>query len=202
MAIRFFFDFSSSYSYLTAMRMEALADAEGIEVVWTPFLLGPIFAEAGLGGTPNLSSEAKGAFMWEDLARRAAHRGLPFVKPDVFPQKSVAAGRAALALEGAERAAFTRAVFHCEWGKGMDIGQPETLAEAARAAGLDPERVAAGATSDAAKAGLFANVAAAKAAGVFGAPTFVTEDGSRFWGDAQLRDAFGWERAGTLADLA
>ncbi len=202
MAIRFFYDFSSSYSYLAAMRMEDLARADGIELEWTPFLLGPIFTEAGLGGTPNMSSEAKGSFMWEDLARRAAHRGLPFVKPDVFPQRSVAAGRAALSLEGAERSAFTRAVFHCEWGKGMDIGQPETLTEAAAAAGLDPERVADGAKSDAAKAGLFANVEAAKAAGVFGAPTFITGDGTRFWGDAQLRDALSWERTGKLADLA
>ncbi|WP_162408769.1 2-hydroxychromene-2-carboxylate isomerase [Acuticoccus sediminis] len=201
MAIRFFFDFSSTYSYLTAMRIEPLADAEGIEVEWTPFLLGPIFADAGFKATPNLSSEAKASFMWEDLSRRAAHRGIPFVMPEVFPSRSVSAARAALSLEGAERAAFSRAVFHCEYGKGMDIAQAETLSEAAEAAGIDPARIAEGIRNEAVKAALFANVEAAKAAGVFGAPTFITGDGSRFWGDAQLRDAFSWERTGTLADL-
>lgn len=200
MGIRFFYDFASSYSYLAAMRIDAVAAEEGVSVEWMPFLLGPIFADAGFSGTPNLSSEAKGSFMWQDLSRRAAARGLPFVQPEVFPQRSVAAGRAALSLEGAERGAFSRAVFTCEWGKGMDIGTPDALAEAATAAGIDPARIAEGAKSEAAKAGLFANVEAAKAAGVFGAPTFVTSDGSRFWGDAQLRDALSWESSGTLAD--
>lgn len=200
MAFRFFFDFSSSYSYLSAMRMEAAAEAAGVTVEWTPFLLGPIFAAAGYASSPNVASEDKGAFMWEDIARRAAHRGLPFVKPAVFPQRSVTAGRAALALSGAERAAFTRAVFTEEWGKGHDIADAAVIAAAATAAGLDPDEVAAGAKSDAAKAGLFANTEAAQAAGVFGAPTFVTSDGNRFWGDAQLADALAWETTGKLAE--
>lgn len=201
MTLRFFYDFASSYSYLTVMRIEDLAAAEAVDVQWVPFLLGPIFAGAGLRGTPNLSSEAKGSFMWEDIARRASHRGLPFVVPEVFPQRSVAAARAALSLDEALRPAFTRAVFHCEFGMGMDIARPETLAEAAAAAGVDTARVAEGAQSDTAKAALFANVEAAKVAGVFGAPMFVTSSGHRFWGDAQLRDALTMERTGTLADL-
>lgn len=199
MALRFFYDFSSSYSYLSVMRIEELAAAAGVPVEWQPFLLGPIFADAGLEGTPNLSSEAKGGFMWRDIGRRAAHRGLPFVQPTPFPQRSVAAGRAALALREAERPAFTRAVFTCQFGEGRDIAQPETLAQAARAARLDPEMVVAGTQDAAAKAALFKGVEDAKSAGVFGAPTFVTSDGERFWGDAQLADALAWEATGKLA---
>ena len=96
MGIRFFYDHASSYSYLSAMRIDEAVASSGIGVEWVPFLLGPIFADAGLGGTPNMSSEAKGSFMWEDMARRCKARGIPFTMPAVFPQKSVAAGRAAL----------------------------------------------------------------------------------------------------------
>lgn len=200
MAIQFFYDFTSTYSYLAAMRMEEVAADEGVEIEWKPFLLGPIFADAGLQGTPNLSSPAKGSFMFEDLSRRARHRGIPFVMPDPFPMKSVAAGRAALALEGAERAAFTRAVFHCGFGQGQDIGQPAVLGEAAQASGVDPQRIVEGVQKPEVKQALFDNVDAAKAAGVFGAPTFITSDGGRFWGDAQMRDAIAWEKTGAMVD--
>ena len=38
------FEFASTYSYLTAMRIEAVAARAGIEVDWRPFLPRPIFA--------------------------------------------------------------------------------------------------------------------------------------------------------------
>ena len=39
----FWYEFASTYSYLTVMRIEALAKEAGVEIVWRPFLLGPIF---------------------------------------------------------------------------------------------------------------------------------------------------------------
>ncbi|WP_420393841.1 2-hydroxychromene-2-carboxylate isomerase [Acuticoccus sp.] len=199
MALTFYYDFTSSYSYLAVMRMEDAAAEAGVEVVWRPFLLGPIFADAGLGATPNLRSPAKADFMWHDIARRAMHRGMPFTKPAVFPQRSVAAGRAALALGDAERPAFSRAVYRCVFVEGRDQAEPDVLADAAREAGLDPDRIAAGAQDPAAKAALFAAVDEAKEHGLFGAPSFVTTGGERFWGDAQLEDALSWEASGRLA---
>jgi len=43
----FRFEFGSTYSYLAAMRVESLAEAERVAIVWRPFLLGPIFREQG-----------------------------------------------------------------------------------------------------------------------------------------------------------
>ncbi|MBJ3776221.1 2-hydroxychromene-2-carboxylate isomerase [Acuticoccus mangrovi] len=200
MALMFWYDFSSTYSYLAAMRIAEKAAAAGVEVTWHPFLLGPIFAEAGHAGSPNLVGEAKAGYMWMDIGRRAAHRGIPFVRPAVFPQKSVAAGRAALALEGEERAAFSRAVFGEIFGKGRDCADLAVLADAATAAGLDPERVVAGASDATAKAALFAAVDEAKTHGIFGAPSFVTHDGALFWGDDRLDHALHWERTGMLPE--
>ncbi|MCB1473120.1 MAG: DsbA family protein, partial [Rhodobiaceae bacterium] len=50
--IDFWFDFASTYSYLTAMRIEEAAEAAGIAVAWRPFLLGPIFAALGWKTSP------------------------------------------------------------------------------------------------------------------------------------------------------
>jgi 2-hydroxychromene-2-carboxylate isomerase len=41
--LTFWYEFASNYSYLSAMRIDAAAQAAGVEVVWQPFLLGPIF---------------------------------------------------------------------------------------------------------------------------------------------------------------
>ncbi|MFY8141668.1 MAG: DsbA family protein, partial [Caulobacter sp.] len=40
--IEFWYEFASTYSYPAAMRIEALAEEAGVEVVWRPFLLGPL----------------------------------------------------------------------------------------------------------------------------------------------------------------
>jgi 2-hydroxychromene-2-carboxylate isomerase len=45
--IEFWFEFASTYSYLSAMRIETVAKDAGIHVSWRPFLLGPIFKKRG-----------------------------------------------------------------------------------------------------------------------------------------------------------
>ncbi|MCF3935907.1 2-hydroxychromene-2-carboxylate isomerase [Acuticoccus sp. M5D2P5] len=200
MTLTFWYDFSSTYSYLAAMRIEEKADEAGVPVEWMPFLLGPIFAEAGYDGTPNLVTPAKADYMWADIARRAHHRGLPFVKPSTFPQKSVAAARATLSLSQRERPAFSRAVFTQEFAYGRDISDFSVLEAAAKDAGLHPDTVLEGARDEGAKAALFASTDAAKSLGIFGAPTFVTTDDVLFWGDDRLMDALCWERTGSLPE--
>ena len=41
--IEFWFELASTYSYVGAERIEAVARPAGVEVVWRPFLLGPVF---------------------------------------------------------------------------------------------------------------------------------------------------------------
>ena len=50
--LEFWYDFASTYSYLSAMRIEALAAPAGVEIVWRPFLLGPIFQAQGWTTSP------------------------------------------------------------------------------------------------------------------------------------------------------
>lgn len=198
MAITFWYDHSSTYSYLAAMRIEEVSGAAGVEVEWQPFLLGPIFAEAGYGGSPNLTLPSKADYMWRDIGRRAEHRGIGFAKPEVFPQKSVSAARAALSLSDTQRRAFSKAVFRQVFVTGADMAQEEVIREAAAQADLDPDAVLAGAAKPSVKEALFKAVERAKAHGIFGAPAFVTSDGTLFWGDDRLEDALSWETTGAL----
>lgn len=45
--LTFWYEFASTYSYLSAMRIDALAESKGVNVIWKPFLLGPIFRAQG-----------------------------------------------------------------------------------------------------------------------------------------------------------
>lgn len=194
-AIEFWFDFASTYSYLSAERIERVAGAHGVAVHWRPFLLGPIFQAQGWATSPFNLYPAKGRYMVRDVTRLAAARELAFKMPDVFPAASLKAARMALAIEDdADRAAFSRAVFVAQFGEGADIGDEGVLRAAAVRVGLDGDALLAGAASEAVKLALRADTAAAQALGVFGAPTFVTGDGELFWGDDRLEMALGWAR--------
>ena len=93
----FWFEFASTYSYPAAMRVEKLAGAAGVAVRWRPFLLGPIFKAQGWDNSPFNLYPDKGRYMWHDLERLTASMGLPFRRPDPFPQSSLLAARVAWA---------------------------------------------------------------------------------------------------------
>src|SRR5579864_63151 len=92
----FWFDFASTYSYPTAMRIGALAGKAGIEVRFRPFLLGPIFKTQGWDDSPFNLYPAKGRYMWRDLERICGALDLPFAQPSPFPQNTVLAARVAM----------------------------------------------------------------------------------------------------------
>jgi 2-hydroxychromene-2-carboxylate isomerase len=191
----FFFDFASTYSYLAAMRIGQLAQAKGVEVRWRPFLLGPIFKEKGWTTSPFNLYPDKGRYMWRDLERSAAALGLPFRRPDPFPQPSLLAARVALVgLSQCWGEAFCRAAFAAEFGDGRAIADTEDMADLLRAIAVSPEQTLARAQSEDIKTKLRAETAAAQQLGIFGAPSFVTEDGELFWGNDRLEQALAWAK--------
>lgn len=196
-SVDFWFDFASTYSYLSAVRIATLAADRGVTVAWRPFLLGPIFKAQGWPTSPFNLYPAKGRYMVRDITRVASQRGLAFRLPDLFPQNSLLAARVALAInEPAARASFARAVFEAEFAGGADISSRDEIARclalvAARLAlaSVDIDDVLADAGSERIKRQLRVETELAAAAGIFGAPSFVTGDGELYWGDDRLEAA-------------
>src|SRR5258708_8222305 len=91
--LEFWYEFASTYSYLSAMRIEALAAAAGVAVEWKPFLLGPIFKAQGWDTSPFNIYPAKGRYMVRDLERLAAQRGPPFSLPGPLPPNTLVPAR-------------------------------------------------------------------------------------------------------------
>jgi 2-hydroxychromene-2-carboxylate isomerase len=187
--IEFWFDFGSNYSYLGMMRIGRLAAGAGVRVVLKPFLLGPIFKAQGWHTSPFVLQEAKGRYVWRDMARQCAKYGLRWRHPSVFPRNGLLAARVALMGEGAPwQQAFCEQVMVANFGDDQDIGDPAVVADVLARLGVDGGAVVAAAQGDACKAALRAQTAAAQARGIFGAPTFFVGD-EMFWGNDRLDDA-------------
>ena len=191
--LEFWYDFASTYSYLSAMRVEAVAGAAGVGVVWRPFLLGPIFQAQGWSTSPFALYPAKGRYMIRDMERLSAERGLIFHSPTPFPQNGLTAAR--IALLGADEgwiAAFSRAVFVAQFANRQLISDRSVLAHVASELCLDSAQLFARIEEPSIKDRLRLQSAEAATLGLFGAPTFRTADGELFWGDDRLDQAVAW----------
>lgn len=190
----FWFDFASTYSYPSAMRIGRLAGEAGVNVRFRPFLLGVVFKAQGWDTSPFNLYPAKGRNMWRDLERLCADLALPFVRPEPFPQNSLLAARMALAIDEAKRPDFSRAVFHAEFGGGKRIDDSNLIGSLLADLKLDAAALLAAAQSTAIKDKLRAETAEAQQLGIFGAPSFVTADGELFWGNDRLEHALAWTK--------
>jgi 2-hydroxychromene-2-carboxylate isomerase len=193
-ALGFWFEFGSTYSYLSAARIEGPAAAAGVPVVWEPFLLGPIFAEQGWDDSPFNIYPAKGRYMWRDVERRCAGYGIPFAKPSRFPRNGLLAARVAcLAAAKSERwlPDFVRAVFRANFAEDREIGDAAVVRSILDSLGQPGERLIEQAGAPENKTRLRRQTQRAGEIGIFGAPSFVVGD-ELFWGNDRLEEALRW----------
>jgi 2-hydroxychromene-2-carboxylate isomerase len=195
-SIDFWYEFASTYSYPTAMRIERLAADEGVAVRWRPFLLGPIFQALGWNDSPFNIYAAKGRYMWRDLTRVCEADGLALNLPPVrFPQNGLKAARLALVGEGGGwTPAFTRAVFAANYAEQKDISDETTLHAILDRLGVDAESALASSNTPEIKARLRAQNDEAVTLGLFGAPSFTAGE-ELFWGNDRLEAALQWAKS-------
>jgi 2-hydroxychromene-2-carboxylate isomerase len=187
--IEFWFEFGSNYSYLSLMRIEALARRAGVPLHWKPFLLGPIFRELGWQSSPFSEQKEKGEYVWRDMARRAAKYGIPFTRPSSFPRRALLPMR--VALLGAQQAwmgEYCRRIMLRNWSEDAGIDDAGTVLAALDGLVAEPGAILREAEGEANKAALRAQTDTARRLGIFGAPSFIVQ-GELFWGDDRLEDA-------------
>jgi 2-hydroxychromene-2-carboxylate isomerase len=190
----FWFDFASTYSYLSAARIRRLASEAKVRVRFRPFLLGPIFKAQGFDTSPFNLYPAKGRYMVRDCERQCAELGLTFRLPEPFPQNTLLAARAALVgLEEGWGEDFSRAAYRAEFAEGRNIGDPTVVAEIVQTLSRDSAAALARAQSDEIKGRLRAETEEAQRLGIFGAPNFIAR-GELFWGNDRLEQALSFAR--------
>lgn len=187
--IEFWFEFGSNYSYLSVMRIEDASARHGVKVVWKPFLLGPIFKSFGWDTSPFVLQKEKGEYMWRDMVRQCRKFDLAWTRPTTFPRLAVLPMR--VALIGAEQpwmGEYCRRIMRLNFALDQDINSQETVGEVLARLGLPAAKIIEDAQAAQNKLRLREQTEAARAKGVFGAPTFFVR-GELFWGNDRLDDA-------------
>jgi 2-hydroxychromene-2-carboxylate isomerase len=197
-----YFDVSSPFAYLGLTQLPALARATGVTPRLVPILLGALFKDLHQANVPWFAMPiAKQRYVGLEMTRWARWWGQPFVFAKKFPQRTVNAQR--LAIFAAEQSfesgiELAIALGRAMWAEQRDLEDTATLAQI-----LDETQHSGawmtGITEPEVKAKLADNTAKAKAAGVFGVPTFVVNGRHLFWGQDRLdlvaRALAGWSPA-------
>jgi 2-hydroxychromene-2-carboxylate isomerase len=192
--IEFWYAIGSTYSYLSVMRLTALAEETGIAFDWRPFNVRAIMIEQD--NIPFATKPARAAHMWRDIERRAPRYGLAPRLPAPYPLDGfdLANRVAILARQEGWVEAYTIATYRRWFEQGQPAGSAPNLSDSLRAIDQDPARVLAAADTPDCEAAYVAATDAARAKGIFGAPSFVVGN-ELFWGDDRLEDAIDWAKS-------
>ena len=187
--IDFIFDFASLNASLAQRALPGLVGRTGATVNVIPCLLGGIFKATGNQAPFTAYAGIKGKLDYEmlEIRRFIAAQGITdFQMNPHFPVNSLLAMRGFCACApGDEFDRYLEAVLAGFWERGLPMGDPAVLASVLTEAGLDAERLIALAQTDAVKAKLADNTAAAVERGAFGPPTFFVGD-EMFFGKERL----------------
>lgn len=182
--IDYFFSVGSPWAFIGLETFAALANAYGATV--RPHVI-PLIEDNG-GIYSRNRPEARRAYWTKDLKRWAALRGktLNFDNRAALSDPSPAGLLVIAASEaGEDWLKLTQALQEAFWGRGEDIGKLEIRRAIADAAGFDGAALEERAQSETVQAIRKASYETAKAAGVFGLPTFRYED-ELYWGQDSL----------------
>jgi 2-hydroxychromene-2-carboxylate isomerase len=182
--ISFFFDYLSPFAFFAWRRLPELQALGSVELVPVP--MGALFNHWGIKGPGEIAPKRE--FLLKGLLRRAAREGFDFTTPKTHPFNSLYALRLSLAeVAGANQAAVVAALWKAGWQERIDMGEPDELLGALRAAGLPAEELYEKSFAREAKTALKENLQRGIEHGVFGVPSFVVE-GELFWGEDALAD--------------
>ncbi len=187
--IEFIFDFASPNAYLAYRALPPILERTGATLAITPCLLGGIFKATGNKAPMIAFAPIKGKFEYEQLELRrfvARHKLDKFRLNPHFPVNSLMLMRGLIAAqERGYETEYLEMGLEGMWEEGLKLDDPQVLAGAIGAAGLDSVSLMALAQTEAVKQKLADNTAAAVARGVFGIPTFFVGE-EMFFGKERL----------------
>lgn len=195
--VRFYFDFSSPYSYVASEWIDAVAARHGRSVQRHAILLGATFQVAALKSP--VSYPMKREYSLRDFERSARFEGLPYRAPSSFPLPTQNAARVFWWLtdtQGDEAAAaWARAGLRAMFTRDAALNDNAVLRALAAENGIAADVAEAVWNDPRWKARLKRANDEAIAGGVFGAPWFVV-DGEPFWGNDRKPQIERWLASG------
>lgn len=187
-AIDFFLFYGSIHSYLSVMRIDALAAKAGVTVRWRPFNLREILIEQN--NTAFTKNETKMNYFWHDVERRARRYGLPFCGRAPYPADPDLIALKIGAISAAEGwcSRYSQITFHNWFVERRAPGVGDHAEQILTTLGKPVAPLIARAQGPEGDSLLHESTATARKLGIFGAPTFAV-DTEIYWGDDHLEEA-------------
>ena len=192
--VKLYIDYKSPYAYLAKDLAYDLERETGVALDWLPYTLDiPSFlGSARVNSVGVVEEEGRNQHQWRrvrysymDCRREANRRGLTIRGPKkIFDSALANIGLLYAKRQGVFRA-YNDLTFERFWKRELDIERPDKIAAVLAEAGADATDFAAFA-ADQGRRELEDLQREAEAAGVFGVPSFLLEDGDLYWGREHL----------------
>jgi 2-hydroxychromene-2-carboxylate isomerase len=192
--LKVYSDYKSPYAYLAKDPAYALERETGVTIEWLPYTLDiPAYlGSATVDASGNVVEQTRNAHQWRRVkygymdCRRDANRvGLTIRGPrKIFDSRLANIGMLYAQRHGVFRAYHDR-VFARFWTRDLDIENAAALAAVLEEAGADTADFAAFLDGEGRRQ-LDTIQREAEAAGVFGVPSYLLDDGDLYWGREHL----------------
>lgn len=178
----------SPFVYLAGTRPAEIAARHGATITYRPVDTTALFARTG--GLPLAQRhESRRAYRLQELRRQAARAGLPLnPQPMFWPVNAAPSAYALIAAQaaGGDVGALVHGFGRAVWAENRDISEDDVISDLLEASGFERKLALTGMLAGAET--YARNLEDAVAAGVFGVPFFVVDDGEMFWGQDRLDD--------------
>jgi 2-hydroxychromene-2-carboxylate isomerase len=192
--LKVYSDYKSPYAYLAKDLTYELERQTGVALEWLPYTLDiPAYlGSAEVDGAGNVLEQSRNAHQWRrvrysymDCRREASLRGLTIRGPrKIFDSRLANIGLLYASQRGVFRHYHDR-VFEKFWKRDLDIESVEALADVLAQAGASRAEFLAFVEGEGPKR-LAEIQREAEAAGVFGVPSYLLDDGDLYWGREHL----------------
>ena len=180
----FYFDFVSPYSYLAHKQIKKIEDKEGIKIKYNPVLLGGLHNLHGIKAPAFIPAKAR--HMIRDCKLIAERNNVIFKFNSYFPIRTLNLMRGVfVAEEDNFKSYYIDSIFNSIWQDGLNMNDDNIIQKVLKNLNINPKTFALRATSSSVKDSLKKRTSEAYEKGVFGAPTFISNN-KIFWGQDRI----------------
>lgn len=187
--IDYFYSAHSAFAYIGSKRLLEICAEHGYTLAHRPIALGPVVTATG--GLPFAGRTQRHVdyYFGREVERWAEFREVPIIKfrPTFHDHPlDLPNGMLIAAIDqGADIDTLSHAILQAHWRDDADLADPDALARAASASGIDPGPLLDAALTEPIQSIHRANTEEAIALGLFGSPTYFA-GGDMFYGQDHL----------------
>ena len=183
----FYFDFISPYSFLAHKEIRKIENKTGVKIRYKPVLLGGLHNLHGIKAPAFIPAKAK--HMIRDCKLIAERNNIKFKFNSYFPIKSLNLMRGVLVAEDDNiKNYYINNIFNAIWQDGLNMNDEIIIQKILKNLNINPKTFAFRSVSSLIKETLRNKTSEAYEKGIFGAPTFVSNN-KIFWGQDRIEFA-------------